>query len=333
MMISPVLIGASDTSVRADLAAKLSAIAYCAPHSIEAEVKQLGVEWDAVWVPTQGVQGNYAYVAFNGAQYVVAIRGSVLAFDAAGYYDWIVEDLNVLVQKNWPFVDAFSAGASLVEGQANAPKVAKGAWIGLQELMLLKSASGQSLLDFLMAYCILRERALAITGHSLGAGLAPLLAMWLRSEFLAVNHPPPKLFAVVTFAAPTTGNAAFAEAFDAAFPNSWRYFNELDIVPMSAANLLSMANLYPAPCPQADDVVIDGTMTLSRMFTGLQLLLDYAEAVSNNGSFYAHTNMHRGAVALNTQHELFSPAAKEPLVDWFDQAGHQHSIQNYIGWL
>ena len=105
MLHSTALIGASESSIQAELAARLAAIAYCKPDDIEAQVGQLGSQWDAVWVPKESVAGNFAYIAFNGEQYVVAIRGSVFVPLMDGFYDWLVLD----------FIDAFEHESQTVQ--------------------------------------------------------------------------------------------------------------------------------------------------------------------------------------------------------------------------
>lgn len=66
---------------------------------------------------------------------------------------------------------------------------------------------------------------LVITGHSLGAAFANLLAL-----DAAVNDGATS-FALYTLAAPRRGVAAFAATCAANVPNNFRVFNEPDIVP------------------------------------------------------------------------------------------------------
>ena len=66
---------------------------------------------------------------------------------------------------------------------------------------------------------------LVITGHSLGAAVANLLAL-----DAAVNDGATELL-LYTLAAPRTGFSSFAASFAASVPNNFRVFNEPDIVP------------------------------------------------------------------------------------------------------
>ena len=66
---------------------------------------------------------------------------------------------------------------------------------------------------------------LTIVGHSLGASVATLLAL-----DVAVNDGIGDL-TLYTLASPRTGDEAFARAFDARVPASWRVVNAPDLVP------------------------------------------------------------------------------------------------------
>jgi hypothetical protein len=59
-----------------DIAMTLAAIAY--ETGYDAITNLLNVhapDWKCVWWPDKEVNGNYAYIAYNGAQYIVAVRG------------------------------------------------------------------------------------------------------------------------------------------------------------------------------------------------------------------------------------------------------------------
>ena len=67
--------------------------------------------------------------------------------------------------------------------------------------------------------------SLAIAGHSLGAALAILLAL-----DVAVNHPVQRL-TLYTLAAPRVGGGDFKTCFNQHVPQSYRVYNEPDVVP------------------------------------------------------------------------------------------------------
>jgi len=71
----------------------------------------------------------------------------------------------------------------------------------------------------------LGNATLAITGHSLGAALATLLALEV-TESDAFATPE-----VITFASPLVGDPQFARTYDTEVPNTWRIANFVDLVP------------------------------------------------------------------------------------------------------
>jgi hypothetical protein len=85
-----------------------------------------------------------------------------------------------------------------------------------------------------------------ITGHSLGgclaSALAPCVADWRGSAFG---------ISVYTIAAPSPGNAEFADYYNALFTDhsgrsaAFRFFNSLDVVPNAWASLATVETYYP----------------------------------------------------------------------------------------
>lgn len=65
-----------------------------------------------------------------------------------------------------------------------------------------------------------------ITGHSKGGGIAPIAAMYFKNAFNL------KIEQVVTFAGPNCGNTDFVNAFNQTYPDTRRYENYLDIIPL-----------------------------------------------------------------------------------------------------
>jgi predicted lipase len=82
------------------------------------------------------------------------------------------------------------------------------------------------LVDVLKALIIATPGAtLTITGHSLGAALATLLALDVTQSG-AFATP-----SVVTFASPLVGDAQFTLTFNTEVPDSWRIANRVDLIP------------------------------------------------------------------------------------------------------
>lgn len=89
------------------------------------------------------------------------------------------------------------------------------------------------------------QATLRVIGHSTGGALASLAALWIRYALQPLHGLAvwPR-----SFGAPTSGNAAFAEAFKRVFPQSTHFASTMDISPLtwSATGLEEIVNLYPA---------------------------------------------------------------------------------------
>jgi triacylglycerol lipase len=70
-----------------------------------------------------------------------------------------------------------------------------------------------------------------ITGHSLGASLATLLALDLSANTTVTNT-------LYTLASPRTGDLTFSHLFNHVVPNAYRIVNRLDVVPKTPPPLL-----------------------------------------------------------------------------------------------
>lgn len=322
-MSEQIIIGSDANKVTgADIAMTLSSIAYC--DDIKGAIEKYLPDWTAAWLPTRAIEGNLAFIAFNGAQYVVVIRGSILNFSWGAFDNWFKQDLNIFEQVAWEYP----------ADTTNKPMISRGSHEGLKNLNALRNTQNESMLDFLMTHAVDRGKLLCVTGHSLGANLATVYAPWLLYQIKQANKPVPPLFSVLTFAAPTAGNQAFAKQFDAAFTNSWRFHNVIDIVPHSADNIVGLANLFPSPAPSAQNIytIFDKRkVTLAEACIGIAALITVSE--SYYGSTYSHTNIHRGSEPLNENREIFSVSNTDPLIAWFEQAGQQHSHSHYLQWL
>ncbi|KAL3143143.1 hypothetical protein ABBQ38_003412 [Trebouxia sp. C0009 RCD-2024] len=68
-----------------------------------------------------------------------------------------------------------------------------------------------------------------VTGHSLGGALATLAAYDIRKQLLANKQSNSKVVCC-TFAAPRTGNHAFAREYNAMVPDTWSVINDQDVV-------------------------------------------------------------------------------------------------------
>jgi hypothetical protein len=318
-------IGQSSGDHGSVLALQLASIAY---DLCDGKLKPLfPAGWSPVWTPTSAIEGNYAYIAYNGSnQYVVAIRGSIIDFSWGSFDDWFREDLNVLIQEDWNYPNS-----------SDKPKISKGSSEGLTNLTKLQNSAGQTMLAYLVANAIPSGASIGVVGHSLGANLATVYAPWLHFQLAQQRLTVPSLFPVMTYAAPTAGNGPFAKAFDQLFPNSWRYYNEADIVPKASkvSQIASMSLLY-SPKPEANSISVeyDGyTVTLAEAIVALAGVVEVAD-LANDFSYYSHTNVDRGSVALNTDLKLRPTCNKDGgIIEWFEQAGAQHDHNYYLSLL
>jgi hypothetical protein len=290
---------------------QLCQVSYMAPSAIPAAVAELqplnaGGSWQCAWGPFQDQEeGNLVFVAvYNygpGLPVLAAtvIRGTDIDIDDPwGIIEQIWEDLDVTSQVNFPWANN------------NNVLVAQGSLDGLTLIQNLNSG-GQSLQNYLSTFLTdpaNNQPVLIVTGHSLGGCLTTVVAPWLQS---VVNEPGTFIPIVpATFAAPTAGNAAFAQYYDSCFSYAMRYYNSLDVVPLACANLSGMETIY-GPCnltiPDAAYIALLG-------FEELMLLAEvsYAQPFTNNAPLTGQCNT---------------------TSDWYDELFYQHHTTTYMSLL
>ena len=311
---------------RAGEAMTLASIAYCT--NIEAALGKNAPGWSLVWQPDAPVNGTLAYIAYNKQedQYALAIRGSIIDFSWGSFDNWFEQDLNVLLQSDWPYP------------QMNGVKISLGSAYGLSDLNALSRRDGCLLTRIVDVFRRVPNgpQSILVTGHSLGGNLATVCAPWLHYQLKQAGVPPPPHFPVMTFAAPTAGNVAFASMYDAMFPDSWRYYNTLDIIPRASVpeTIRSIGTLY-TPSPKASDVYITykGTnYTLPEAFDEIAKLIHGTEWAYN--SYYSQTNLGRGSVPLTPGAKDCAPNDKNPVAEqWISKAGCEHGHETYLSLL
>ncbi len=129
---------------------------------------------------------------------VVAFRGTV--YNSIG--DWMNDLLLELVKKD-------GIPGKIHEGFTNAVAAIFNPL--LARLKILIAANPRALIF--------------LTGHSKGAGMAPIAAYYLYTNGINAK-------ALYLFAPPLPGDAAFANAYNAIFPYTYLYENYMDIVPL-----------------------------------------------------------------------------------------------------
>lgn len=252
--------------------------------------------WSCAWGPVLSSDGaNLVYVATCAEDdqtvlTAVVVRGTDLDFhDVPGLLEQLKQDADVLNMVKWP-------------GGPDGARIAQGTMDGLAKVGAM-TWNGHSLADFL--HGVVGDRPLIVTGHSLGGCLTSVLAPWLRQQLPAARIVP------VTFAAPSAGNATFAElVHDAAFPDAIRCYNSLDLIPTAWAGLGSMPFRYY--------YAYDFPEVLERDVLKAAVAVILAAMVDENASYQ-------------------QPARVLPLqgafvrdVSWVQEALAQHAIKGYV---
>lgn len=286
------------------------------------EIGQYLPGWQIVWNGVQTFDGNYAFIASDatGENFALTIRGSLPPKDIFSNWDvfanWILEDLNVVTQSKWPYTSPTVSDAV----------VSSGAYLAFTNMECMKDSlgSGLSILQFLQQHVINAGKKLLITGHSLGGNMANVYASYLVQQISVTGYVASKL-SLFTFAAPASGNSSFVQDLDDKLPNAWHYQNANDIIPNCpvAARIILTGLLYtPQPAAYKISVTFKGlTVTLQEAFLmlgGIFLLYDYQQ--ENNHYVIFGTDLY-------PEYEDNTPE------DWFAQAGAQHALSNYAGFL
>ena len=239
-------------STTVELAMTLSTLAYVDENrtatqqqmasEINAGLEEAGYgAWQVAWGPALNVdRSNLAYAARNSitGQLAVSIRGSDFSF----WLNWI-QDLAVITLVPY---DQFVPSAS------STSQIARGTAIGLRNVLRMQDGT-ESLETFLTAAP--EGTPILLTGHSLGgclaSALAPCVADWTGSA---------ASISVYTIAAPSPGNAEFADYYNALFTlqsghsTAYRFFNCLDVVPNAWASLATVETYYPPLVPCTSDI-------------------------------------------------------------------------------
>lgn len=183
---------------------------------------------ELVWGPAVHKSGIFQdalmFVVYSrneiGPEYTVVIRGT----NPVSLKTWIFQDLMVHKLVDW------NNGDDLVSGR----KISQGTSTGLTILKQLKPPEGfpgenRTALEFLTEAACTSSTPLTVTltGHSLGAALAPVYGLYLKENLTATNVQ----LQMYTYASPSIGNQPFADYINTVFNGcSFRYTNPLDVV-------------------------------------------------------------------------------------------------------
>ena len=296
-----------------DTACLLSQIAYT--NKSDSTLLQYMPGWSLMWEGKE-LNGNHAFVASNGRDYALAIRGSLINFSWAAFQNWISQDLHVTTQEKWPFApDSLDA------------RVSAGSFTGWQNLEAMQDLkSGRLLLPVLDSILDLGA-PLLITGHSLGGNLATVYGSYLvaaRTKKGKNNNP----VNIITFGAPAAGNEGFVTDYSSKFPRSVRVENKFDIVPKfpAARQISSLGELFTDSLSAATINVGYKSLQvpLSRVFSLITTSFSVLE-FTNGLSPYVQTNGKGKQISI----PLSGKNQGNEVMDWLNEAAYQHSIGSY----
>ncbi|MDQ3022701.1 MAG: hypothetical protein M3R36_19370 [Bacteroidota bacterium] len=203
-------------------------------------------KWMLDWGP--GINSDYSNMMFvakntstNPDSYAIAVRGT----DWCYFFNW-KEDIGIIE------FDAYPYGGL-------GDSVSHGALYGLNQLLAMRDpVTNQTLVSYLNNIQT-SSNLMYITGHSLGGQLATILSSWFLDNGYAAKFS----LKTYTFAAPSTGNEAYAQhymqIFEAANAESHRVVNSNDLVPNFCATLIDvLLNQIPTSLPTYVEGVIGG---------------------------------------------------------------------------
>lgn len=201
-----------DAQIQTDLETAISADA-------AVPIPPISGQWSVIWGPvtytTPGsyYQDNMMYVVkLNGsdgpAQYAIAVRGT----NGKVLLDWLIDDFDVLKTMPWPLG---ASGASVVGNISESTSIGITTLINMQD-----PATGLTLLQFLtseMNNLPVPMASICFTGHSLGATLSSVLALYARENQSTWDPNSKAIVTAINFAGPTAGDNDFAAYFNNQF--------------------------------------------------------------------------------------------------------------------
>ncbi len=216
--------------------------------------------WSIVWGPfvyssdetsTTVVADNIMALFYNAVENVYMV--GIAATNSVSTYDWLSEDSDTGDVTAWNLIPNPAGGPSL----SNAPSdacISNGALNGMNALLAMKDSNGNSMVTALQtAFAANPAADIYVSGHSLGGGLTPFIALYLYEN---QSYWRPSGLAVTINALPTAG-PTFSDNYFATYytgllntsPSSstlgFTYSNlcnTIDVVPMGY-DLTTMINI------------------------------------------------------------------------------------------
>ncbi|WP_394833689.1 IPT/TIG domain-containing protein [Pendulispora rubella] len=270
-----------------------------------------GNGWRAIWVGLTQDRANLVYIAENmptvagAATYAVCFRGTMggSPIDSA-------EDMDVGTLL--PF-GPFASGGSL-------GNISQGAMQAFTEI-IMNTGLVAALTGLVTAQST--GPTIYVTGHSLGGALATTVSLYLAAQ----TWTPTPTLQVFTFAAPTAGDANFANSFNTQFPQAMCEWNQYDLVPNAWQNLVNGESQNP-PTPESVEFFYPG-------MNDRLLSAEIKKIVQNIASKAPAINPYTQPTqqpALNAYFAYFNPNPADigTLDDWLTEVAYQHANNTYL---
>jgi hypothetical protein len=269
--------------------------------------------WRCLWGPSQSSdEANLAFVAGYAPQPGLPVQSICVTIRGT---DIDVDDIWGILAQVWEDIDGTSQVSVPWKGWKSSAAIARGTSEGLRVIMGL-TEQGVSLGEFLTRFLGAASNSgvkTLVTGHSLGACLATVVAPWIDSmrpaSYKGEIQP-------ITFAGPTAGNNDFADEYSTKFTSARRFQNTLDIIPLALDNLIKVLGIYLPNFLITPDLV---WMLVLGMLGALQYEgVTYQQPVQN---------------ASQGQQMLTGNFYSQDGDDWYTQALHQHHPATYLSLL
>ncbi len=229
-------------------------------------------QWDLLWGPVVNTQSQTCDNRCYSDNTMFLVKGKdpdhpekdmlVLAIAGTNFsslFDWGTEDFDVTTMVEWPnasadasFFSYFSTPTTTQDPNVSQTGnyISAGINVGVNILLNEMTYEGKTVVEYLKDNFGEMDDSmeLAVTGHSLGGGLSPVLALALKDGQGYWNPKGKFQLTTYPFAGQSPGNGPFASYFFTRIPTEdfHGHYNSLDVVPKGFATetLNEVQNLY-----------------------------------------------------------------------------------------